>query len=109
MTIPPMLAQPFIENAIKQKESKGHIQVRFRCENDVIRIEVEDDGIGRKVAQEILQRQDKDHKSLATMITRERIAALNKKSKKKISLEIVDLFNDSGEPSGTKVVFIIPV
>jgi sensor histidine kinase YesM len=58
--IPPMLAQPFIENAIEHgilhKGSKGNIGVRFNLENDQVRVfEVEDDGIGREKAQELLQ------------------------------------------------------
>jgi len=39
--------------------------------------ELEDDGIGREKAQEILQKQNKDYKSLATTITQERIIVLN--------------------------------
>lgn len=45
---------------------------------------------------------------MATSITRERLENLNKKLKHKISLEIIDLFDDPGNPTGTKVVFEIP-
>ena len=107
-----MLAQPFIENAIehgvKHKKSKGNIFIRFTLKNNCIVFEVEDDGVGREKAQEILYKQNKDHKSLATAITRERILVLNKKLKKKITLRILDLKNDKGEPAGTKVVLNIP-
>ena len=109
--IPPMLAQPFIENAIehgiKHKGSKGNIKVRFRLNNQNLIYEVEDDGIGRERSQEILHRQNKGHKSLATTITQERIKVLNKKLKHKIKLEIIDLKNDMGDAAGTKVVFDI--
>jgi hypothetical protein len=77
--------------------------------SDICTVEVEDDGIGRKRAMEITQRIDKDHTSLSTAITRERIHVLNKKLKTKISLDILDLKNDKGEPVGTRVVFEIPV
>jgi hypothetical protein len=111
--IPPMLAQPFIENAIehgiKHKEGKGRIDIRLRRLGDWAIFEVKDDGVGRSKAQEILLKQDKDHKSLATALTRERIAALNRWSKKKIALEIIDLKNSLGEAAGTKVIFRIPV
>ncbi|MBW6490481.1 MAG: sensor histidine kinase [Lentimicrobium sp.] len=119
--IPPMLAQPFIENAIehgiKHKEWKGRIAIRIRqtIEQSNSRtieqamFEVEDDGVGREKAKEILQKQDKDHKSLATVITRERIAALNRRSKKKITLEIIDLKDDEGNARGTLVRFGLPV
>ncbi|MBN2173466.1 MAG: histidine kinase [Bacteroidales bacterium] len=111
--IPPMLAQPFIENAIehgiKHKESKGKIDVRFRLKNGSIELEVEDDGIGRQRAQEILLRQDKSHKSLATAITKERIRTLNKKLKRKISMAIFDLEDNEGKASGTKILIGIPI
>jgi hypothetical protein len=51
----------------------------------------------------------KDHKSLATVITRERIAALNRRSKKKITLEIIDLKDDEGNARGTLARFGLPV
>jgi len=111
--VPPMLAQPFIENAIehgiKQKDSKGNIQVRFKLYEQALIYEVEDNGIGREKAQEILKKQNKDHKSLATTITQERIKVLNKKLKHKIKLEIIDLKNDQGEATGTRVIFEIPL
>jgi tetratricopeptide (TPR) repeat protein len=113
MMIPPMLAQPFIENAIehgiKHKEGKGRIGIRCWRWNDVAIFEVEDDGVGREKAMEILQKQDKEHKSLATAITKERIAALNRRSKKKITLEIIDLKDDLGKARGTLVRFGIPL
>ena len=111
--IPPMLAQPFIENAIehgfKQKATKGNIHVRLKLIEHKLIYEVEDDGIGREKAQEILQKQNKDHKSLATTITQERIKVLNKKQKHKLKLEIIDLKNEKGEATGTMVVFKIPI
>ena len=74
-----------------------------------MKVELKDDGIGRDKAQEILDQQNRDHKSLATAITRERIQALNKKLKRKIWLDIEDLRDDKGEPNGTKVLFELPV
>ena len=112
INIPPMLAQPFIENSIehgiKYKKSKGNIHIRFLLKNKCLVFEVEDDGVGRMEAQEILYKLNKDHKSLATAITHERIQALNKKRKKKITLHILDLRNNNGEAAGTKVILQIP-
>ena len=112
VNIPPMLAQPFIENSIehgiKHKKSKGNIHIRFILLNNRIVLEVEDDGVGRKKAQEILFQQDKDHKSLGTAITHERIRVMNKKLKKKITLRILDLKNADDDPKGTKIVINLP-
>jgi sensor histidine kinase YesM len=110
--IPPMLAQPFIENSIehgiKHRKTKGNIIIRFTLKNGTIVFEVEDDGVGREKAKEILFRQNKDHKSLATAITMERIRVINKKMKQKIKLQILDLKDSANNPLGTKVQMEIP-
>jgi len=112
MLIPPMLAQPFIENSIehgfKHKKARGNLKIRFSIKNNLFIFEVEDDGIGREKAQEIVFKQNKDHRSMATDITRERLMVLNKKLKQKIRLSIVDIKNEKNEPAGTKVTFDIP-
>lgn len=111
--LPPMLSQPFIENAIehgiKTKGTKGQIKVEFKKQDGSLVLGIEDDGIGRQMAREILLKRDKEHKSLATHITRERIRILNKKLSQRISLNIIDLKNEMAEAAGTKVVFRIPV
>jgi tetratricopeptide (TPR) repeat protein len=111
--IPPMLAQPFIENAIehgvKHLETKGKVTVTFRLNHSFMILEIEDNGVGRKKAGELLLKRDKNHKSMATIITRERIAALNRRTKKKITLEIVDLKDEANHACGTRVVFEIPI
>ncbi|MBN1198595.1 MAG: tetratricopeptide repeat protein [Bacteroidales bacterium] len=110
--IPPMLAQPFIENSIehgfRQLERPGNLAIRFLPDHESLLMEIEDDGIGRRRAQEILWQQDKGHKSLATAITRDRIALINKKRKKKITLDIIDLKDEAGNATGTLVRFRIP-
>jgi tetratricopeptide (TPR) repeat protein len=111
--IPPMLAQPFIENSIehgiKYKEMIGHIDVRFLLEDSLIRFEVEDDGVGREKAHEIEVKQKTKHRSMATSITYDRLLSINKKQKRKIKMEITDLKDASGKGCGTKVEFGIPV
>ncbi|MBE0662162.1 MAG: histidine kinase [Bacteroidales bacterium] len=111
--IPPMLAQPFIENAIehgiKHKDEKGHISIRFEPKNGGIEMIIEDDGIGRRKAHELRMQFNKDHKSLATAITQDRIAVLNRKLRHKITMQIVDLKDEQGEARGTRVVFGVPV
>jgi LytS/YehU family sensor histidine kinase len=113
LLIPPMLAQPFIENAIehgiRHKETPGHIDIRFHLQDGLIRFEVEDDGVGREKAHEIESKQRSRHRSMATSLTRDRLNALNRKLKKKIRLEIVDLKDEDGQGCGTRVEFGVPV
>ncbi|MBN1198268.1 MAG: histidine kinase, partial [Bacteroidales bacterium] len=112
--IPPMLSQPVIENAIehgiKPMESLGRLVIRANQEHDYLTIEIEDNGVGREKAQQLLRQYDPKHQSLATTLIRERIAVINKKMKKqKITFIITDLKDEAGNPTGTMVQFQIPV
>ena len=87
--IPPMFAQPFIENAIehglRHKTEKGHLKIIYSVINsNCIKITIEDDGIGREKAGEIKKREQ--HHSLALDITKERLTILSKKYKEQIVL-----------------------
>lgn len=107
-TIPPMLSQPFIENAIEHGmrdiESGGIISISFTEENNNLLLEIKDNGKGMNAHEE-----NKEHHSLATTITKERIGLLNKKSTKKISFTISDAHPENLERKGVKVNFIIPL
>jgi tetratricopeptide (TPR) repeat protein len=113
VSIPPLLIQPFIENAIehgiRHKETIGHIYVRFLLKDTKIHCEVEDDGVGREKAWATEFHKEKTHKSLATIIITERIRAINKRMKQKIRLNIVDLKSVQNEALGTKVVIDLPL
>ncbi len=113
VTIPPMLIQPFIENAIQHgiqhKDSMGHIIVRFIVKGNMLSCEIEDDGVGREKAWEAEYKDKKTHKSLATEIISDRIKLINKKMKQKISMNIIDLKSDNNQPLGTKVVLDLPL
>ena len=111
--LPAMLIQPFVENAIehgiRHKPEKGMIRISFQVLDKWLSVKVEDDGVGRKKASELEGDQRKDHSSVSTYLIRERLKILNKKSRRKITLEIIDLFDDTGMSSGTRVIFMIPV
>ena len=117
ISIPPMLAQPFIENAIEHgimhKEGKGNIKINFNRENDMLIFEVIDNGVGREKSAllEAKSKRISKHISLATAITEERLANINKslKKKDKIKISIIDLKDDNGNASGTKVLISIPI
>ena len=110
--LPPMLLQPFIENAIehgiKHKEAKGHIRIRFNLENKKLSCEIEDDGVGREKAWEVEYAKKGKHKSLATEIIRDRIIILNKKLKQKINLSIIDKLSETEQPTGTVIRLDLP-
>ena len=109
MEIPPMLIQPFVENAIehgiKSKETKGHIDIRFKMNGELLVCEVDDDGIGRDKSGKL---KHDGHKSMANAIVMERLERLSKKMKQKNSLEIIDLKTDTNVSLGTRVVIGLP-
>jgi LytS/YehU family sensor histidine kinase len=106
--IPPMITQPFIENAIEHGQlhivENGHINILFRKENNMLLVELEDNGIGRKNA-EVNDKRFK-HKSMAMAITRDRIENINFKYKSDGKFEIDDL--DKISQTGTKVLISLP-
>jgi tetratricopeptide (TPR) repeat protein len=112
MSIPPMLIQPFIENAIehgiRHKKTIGRIDVRFELKDKKIICEVEDNGVGREKAWEAEFAERGDRKSLATEIIMDRIQVLNKKFKQKIKLEIIDIKSEESVALGTKVLLDLP-
>jgi tetratricopeptide (TPR) repeat protein len=111
--LPAMLIQPFVENAIehgiRHKPEKGMIRISFQLLDRWLSVRVEDNGVGRKKARELEGDQRKDHSSVSTYLIRERLKILNKKSRRKMTLEIIDLFDDTGMPTGTRIIITIPV
>jgi tetratricopeptide (TPR) repeat protein len=110
--IPPMLAQPFIENAIEHgifyKKDKGRVDVRLYFENNMLIYEIEDDGVGMEEAMKLKNKLKSSYESLATIITKERMTTLNEQSKNNVEIEIIDKKNTSPNHSGVKVKFIVP-
>jgi tetratricopeptide (TPR) repeat protein len=111
--IPPMLLQPFVENAIehgiKHKTDKGVILVTFRFTDGELTVLIEDDGIGRTKASEMEKENQKYHASLSTSLITERIKMLNRQRRKKITFQITDLTDNLGRACGTRVTFVFPL
>jgi len=111
IAIPPMLAQPFIENAIehglKHSKRKGVVKISFSKHDGSILFIIEDNGIGVSKA----KMQDAEsinlHEPLGTAITKDRLDLINRKQGQKISLEINEITDGSGNAQGTKVSFNI--
>lgn len=108
--IPPLFAQPFIENSLKHGISSmdlgGKIEISFSFHHKLILLEISDNGIGREKAQSI--RPTKKHHSLATQITNERIELLQRTIAKSVQLEIGDIVDANHKIIGTKVKLLLP-
>lgn len=107
--IPPMLLQPYIENAIwhglRYKEEKGLLEVKVRAKNEQeLEILVTDDGIGRKKSAEIKTVNQRKQRSKGMGNIQQRIAILNDMYGDKVSVSITNL-KSNGE--GTQVTFTL--
>jgi len=102
--VPPMLVQPFIENAIwhglRYIDYPGILAVRFLQEGDALLIEVEDNGIGRKASQDLKTRNQSKNQSTGIRNSRSRVEVVNKVYGESIGIEILD---KTGSESGTLV------
>jgi ligand-binding sensor domain-containing protein len=111
--IPPMIVQPYIENAIihglVNKEGTGHIRIRIEDREDVMHWEIEDDGIGREASRRLREAYGTPRKSRGMMITRQRLEMLNTGEEQRYGVKITDLSDEAGNPRGTLVVIDMPV
>jgi hypothetical protein len=110
--VPPMLLQPFVENAIwhglMHKESEGHLLINIQQENSNLVCVIADDGVGRKRSAELKNKSVK-HKSMGMKITESRIAMIEKMGGENKAVEIRDLVDADGKAAGTEVILTIPV
>lgn len=116
--IPPMLIQPYIENAIihglMHKTEGGILNVSFEQkaikDKEFLICTIIDNGVGRKKSAELSAWKGKKHQSMATEITNERLQLLNNINLiKGYEAKISDLENTNTESLGTKVEVYIPL
>jgi hypothetical protein len=110
--IPPMFIQPCIENAIKHglfhKQGLRHLKVVIAyddAQKEYIRIEIDDDGIGRTRSREINKTLYANHKSFAGSAMESRVDLINQTIDKKISLFVID----KDDQAGTIVIIRLPI
>ena len=105
--IPPMLIQPFVENAIahgiKSIGGVGKLEISFAVQNDFLHCTVKDNGIG--IEESKSRKTNANHQSMALEVTKERIESLSGKD----AFKIEQLEGKDSEILGTKVSFKIPL
>lgn len=107
--IPPMLLQPYVENAVwhglRYKEAKGMLKIEFKKQdNDTVIITIEDDGIGRKKSKELKTDNQKKQKSKGMGNIKKRISILNEMYKDKVDVLVSDVFENT---EGTRVLLTL--
>jgi sensor histidine kinase YesM len=111
--IPPMLLQPYVENAIwhglMQYNGEGKISLLFSRKDNILKVTIDDNGIGRDLAQRMKSKSAIEHKSHGMKVTEERIEMINRIFETHASVEIIDKLGDTGIAFGTKVNIEIPL
>ncbi|MBX2897578.1 MAG: histidine kinase [Cyclobacteriaceae bacterium] len=107
--LPPMLIQPYIENAVwhglRYKDDKGTLKLEFVRNNGTMQIIITDDGIGRAKSAQLKTENQKKHNSTGLKNIQERLQILNAVYKSNYTVNTEDLPNNGG----TRVRISIPL
>lgn len=108
--VPPMILQPFVENAIwhglSNKEGPKHLSIRVEAEKQILVCTIEDNGIGREAAQKIKAAKlgAGNFASRGMLLSQKRIDLLNQELPMACTLQIIDKKDAYGHALGTLVI-----
>ena len=112
--IPPLLLQPFVENAIwhgllPSDKQKKELDIQILRQASDVRIVIEDNGVGRRAQSHVDVSEIKEgKKSMGMKITKDRIIQFNKSFNSKINFKIEDVIEENTEKvSGTRVILTL--
>lgn len=112
--IPSMLIQPYVENAIwhglmnLKNERSGQLKLVISTENNLLKIVIEDNGVGRAKANEF--KTNAIHHPVGMQLTEERLNIINNVRKtNEVKVVIHDLVNEAQQAMGTKVELYLPL
>ncbi|MEL6589168.1 MAG: histidine kinase, partial [Bacteroidota bacterium] len=113
--IPPLLVQPFVENAIihgvAHRTETGQIDLEFKRKGEFLECHITDNGIGREKARTIRSQQSHTHKSTGLEVTQERLDILHQGEGELMepSIRFIDLKTEDGRATGTQVIVRLPM
>ncbi len=112
MALPPLLIQPFVENAIIHglipKKEFGMVSIDFSIVDKNLVCTITDNGIGLSKSKEIKENSVQVHKSMALDIIKKRLEMMGDSTSKTTTFTIEEII-ENGEIKGTKVVLKLPV
>ena len=109
LVMPPMLIQPYIENAIwhglmYRKEPGGLLQVDIMEAGEEIVVRITDNGVGRAASATLKSKTALQEKSYGMKITAERMRVVNMAYQIDAHAQVNDLWDDKGQAAGTEVI-----
>ena len=112
VALPPLLIQPFVENAIIHgvipNKKIGNVTIDFLIKNDSLICTILDDGIGFNQSKRNKENSVTAHKSMALDIIKKRLEMIASSTSKKANIVIEEL-NKNNEIKGTKVMLRLPL
>jgi LytS/YehU family sensor histidine kinase len=110
--IPPMLFQPYVENAIihglVNSPNHGLLEITLKkLSQGTLLCTIQDNGIGREKAIEIRNASGIKRQPRGMIITQERIEIYNRQNRKNFAVRITDLKDEKGDAAGTRIEFTI--
>ncbi len=107
--LPPMLIQPYIENAVwhglRYKEGAGHLTVSINQTQNEVEVKIADNGIGRKKSLALKTLNQRKHQSTGLKNINERLKIINQVYRSNYRVIIEDL----PEGGGTTVRIFLPL
>ncbi|MGK4567190.1 tetratricopeptide repeat-containing sensor histidine kinase [Flavobacterium sp. 3HN19-14] len=112
MALPPLLLQPFVENAIIHglipKTEKGTLNIDFSVAGNSLVCQITDNGIGYMESQKLKENLVSVHKSMALDITKKRLEMMEAYTSKTANVSIGEIVA-ADAVSGTRVVVNLPI
>ncbi len=103
--LPPMILQPFVENAIwhglRYRTDEGFMTVTVDRQAGGVVLTITDNGIGRKQSAELKTKNQLSHKSTGMETTIQRLALINAHYDRNFSVEVEDAFPGEVFPGTT--------
>lgn len=108
--IPPLILQPFIENAIwhglNNKTGQGLLELKIEVEGDYMKYVITDNGTLSKETDDLKEFVKKT--SMGKALTQERIDLINLEKESKAGFKETELYDDKNNYSGRKVEIALP-
>ncbi len=113
LALPPLLLQPFVENAIIHgvipSKEIGIISIEFRLDANNLICTITDNGIGYATSKAIKENSVSVHQSMALDITKKRLQMIATSTSKKAEVSIDDMTLENDGSKGTKVILYLPL
>ena len=113
MLVPPLLLQPYVENAIwhglMPLKEPGKLVIEVRRQQDDLIFLIRDNGIGRKAAAAQAQKTQTGRKSLGLQLNANRLETIKKIYKIETNITLKDLHPDRKDCPGTEVRILFPI